>query len=181
MRVPGLIELDGKFFAVGHLTEIGQVRAHNGYAVGASQVGNTAASGRRRIRHDGDGRTLEQTRQLILIHVAGELDRGIPTVLFLQRVYVASRLRMVSPGDDQLGVGHGILHKLECFNHQFQSLVSSPLAERQDTVLGIATAGKIRIFGTAREHSMGAHMHIIATILLMQDFPISGHENRNRI
>jgi hypothetical protein len=46
LRAAGFIKLNGQVFAVGHLAEIRQVRAHDRNPVGACQVGHSAASGR---------------------------------------------------------------------------------------------------------------------------------------
>lgn len=46
------IELYGEFLGLRHLPEIGQIRAHNRYAIGARQVSNAATPRGRRIRHD---------------------------------------------------------------------------------------------------------------------------------
>lgn len=48
-------------------------------------------------------------------------------------------------------------------------------------MLGIAAAGKIRVFRHAREHAMGANMNVVVTIFLGEDFSISRHEHRDGI
>ena len=62
LRISRLVELDGEFFAIRHLTEISQVRAHNGHAIGAGQMGHTTATRGGRVGHHGYRRPLEQVR-----------------------------------------------------------------------------------------------------------------------
>lgn len=56
---PGPIELNRQFLYVGHLAEVGKIRADDGYAVSAGQMRDAAATGGRRIRHHGDRGTLK--------------------------------------------------------------------------------------------------------------------------
>jgi hypothetical protein len=57
----GFVKLNCHPLAIGHLTKILKIRAHDRNSVGAGQVCDPAAPAGRRVRHDGDGRALEQT------------------------------------------------------------------------------------------------------------------------
>jgi hypothetical protein len=117
LRAARLIELDRELFAIGHLAKICQVRTHDRYPISARQMGYSAATCRRRVRHYSNRRTLEKIRELILLNVAGELDRRIAYVLFLQRLHVSRSLRMIASTDHQLGVGKRGLDNLERLDH----------------------------------------------------------------
>ena len=104
-------------------------------------MGDPAAAGGGRVRHDGDGRVLEEVGQPILTDVAGKFDVRISLTLLFHRLYVARGLGMVPSSDYESGVRQGLRYMLECLNHQFQALVSSPFAEGEYAVLGIPPAG----------------------------------------
>gem|GEM_PF-1358865 len=88
---------------------------------------------------------------------------------------------MVSAANHQLGIGQRFRHILECFNHQLQPLISSPLAEGQNAMFRIAAAGKIRIFGFSGKNAVGSQMNIVAAILLVQYLAVSGHQHRDGV
>jgi hypothetical protein len=137
---------------------------------------NTAATGRRRVGHNRNRGTLEKIRQLILMHVTGELNCGIPRALFLDGFHIACGLRMVAAGDDQPGIGQGAGHYLECIHHEFEAFVGSPLAKCQDAVLRISAPGKIRVFGSSGQNSVGPDMNIVVSIFFVENPAIAGHE-----
>jgi len=58
--VAGLVKLDGHALAVRHLAKILKIGAHDRHSVSAGQVRDPAATRGRRVRHDGDGRALEE-------------------------------------------------------------------------------------------------------------------------
>jgi hypothetical protein len=59
MGIARRIELDCQFLTLSHLTEIRKVSTDDRHAKGARQMGYSAATGRRRIRHHGDAGFLE--------------------------------------------------------------------------------------------------------------------------
>ena len=61
---------------------------------------DSAATGGRRVGHDGDGRALEKIGQSIFVDVPGELDFRICRILFLHRLHVTRGMGMISSGDD---------------------------------------------------------------------------------
>jgi hypothetical protein len=48
-------------------------------------------------------------------------------------------------------------------------------------MLGIAATREIGILGTARQNAMGAHMHVVPAVLVVEQLAISRHEDRDRI
>ncbi|MHB8217946.1 MAG: hypothetical protein ACYDDS_17885 [Candidatus Sulfotelmatobacter sp.] len=88
---------------------------------------------------------------------------------------------MVSPADHQLGVRQSCIHYLERLDHQLKPFIRSPFSERQYAVLWIAATGEIRILRPARKNTMGPHMNVVVTILLVEYLPIPRHKHRNRI
>jgi len=87
---------------------------------------------------------------------------------------------MIAAGNDKLRAGHSLLQQFEGLDHQFEPLVSSPLAESEDA-MGIAAAGEIRKFGAVGEDAMRAKVHVVASVLVVENLAISGHEHGNGI
>jgi hypothetical protein len=88
---------------------------------------------------------------------------------------------MITSANNQFGIGQACVHQLERLNHEFEPFVGSPLAEREDAVLRIASPGKIRIFRPSRQNAVRSNVNIVATILLVQNPAIPWHQNGNRI
>ncbi len=179
--IAGLVKLNRHPFAVGHLAKILEIGAHDGNAVSASQVRNSAATGRRRVGHHGNRRALKKIRQSILMNIAGEFNSRISRILFLHRLHVTGSLRMVSSADHQPGIGQSLRDITKGFDHQLQALVRSPLPEGQDAVLQIAAPAQIWILRFSRKNAMRAQVNIVATIFFVKDLAISRHEHRNGI
>jgi hypothetical protein len=102
-------------------------------------------------------------------------------VLLFQRRHIARSLRVIPTGDDQLCVGQSSGHNLERFYHEFKPFVGPPLTERQNPILRIATPRKVRIFGSARQNTMGSDVNIVMPIFFVKNLPIPGHEYRDRV
>ncbi len=181
LGVAGFVKLNRHPFAVGHLAKILKIGTHDGNAVSASQVRNSAATGRRRVGHHSNRRTLKEIGQSILMNIAGEFNSRISRILFLHRLDVAGSLRMVSSANHQPGIGQNLRNTAKGFDHQFQPLVCSPLPEGQNAVLRIAAPGKIRILRFSGKNAMGAQVNIVATIFFVKYLAISRHEHRNGI
>jgi hypothetical protein len=111
------------------------------------------------------------------MHVARKLDLWIPRTLFPHRFHIARSLRMIATGNYQLRIRQGFYNDVECLDHEFEPLVSSPFSESQDAMLGIAAPGKIRILRSARQHAMGSHVNILAAVFFVKDFAIARHQN----
>ena len=132
------IEFDRQFLTLGHLAEIGQVGADDGHAIGASQMRDTAAAGRRRIGHDRHARTLKQGWKVVLGDVTAKFDAGIPQAFPSDRFGIPMSLGMIAPSDYELGFRHPGSEQIESFDHQLESLVRSPFSKCQNAVFGIA-------------------------------------------
>ena len=102
-------------------------------------------------------------------------------MLFPHGFHIARRLRVVSAGDDQFGVGQDVGHSLECVDHQFETLVRSPLAKCQNAMLWIAAPGEIRVFRSTGQNTVRPNVNIFATIFFGQNSAIARHEHRHRI
>jgi hypothetical protein len=171
-----LVKVDGDIFSDCHLAKIGQIGTDNGHSVGARQMRHAAATGGRGVRHDGYGGSLEKIGQAIFIEVAGKFDSGIGRPLFLYRLDIAGGLGMVSSRDDEPGLRESLGENVESLNHEFEALVGSPFTEGKDAMCGIAAAGEIGIFGTRGEDTVGAKVHVVASIFFVKDLAVSGHE-----
>jgi hypothetical protein len=152
--IPRLVKAYRQLFALCHLSEIGQVRAHDGHPVSAGQMRDSAAARRRGIRHHGHGRTLKKMGQIVLLNVAREFNFRIPFPLFFERFDITACLRMIASRDDQPGVGHLRGDEVEGVDHQFQPFVSAPLPEGEDAVFGIATAREVRRLRPSRQNAV---------------------------
>jgi hypothetical protein len=181
LRVSRRIEFDGQLLALRHLPEVGQVSADDRYAIGTGQVSNAAASRGRRVWHDRDGGTLKQVRQCIFGDIAPELDARVLGAQLPDQVGVARCLWMVSPGNHQLCVWQLLSDEVKSLYHQLETFVGSPLAERQNSVLGISAPGEVREFRPARKNAMRTKVHVIAPVLVVEDLAIAGHQHRHRV
>jgi hypothetical protein len=104
--IPRLVKAYRQLFALCHLSEICQVRAHDGHTVSAGQMCDSTAARRRGIRHHGHRRILKKIGQIVLMNVAREFNFPIPFPLFFERFDITARVRMISSGDDQLCAGN---------------------------------------------------------------------------
>jgi hypothetical protein len=88
---------------------------------------------------------------------------------------------MVHAADQQFNIRQPFGSKAECLDHRLQPLVGTPLAECKNAMRGIAAFLKRRIFRTSGENAVLAHVYHAAPIFLVQNFPIRGEQNGNRI
>ncbi len=72
------------------------------------------------------------------MNVSREFNPRIPFPLFFQRFNITMGMRMIASGDDQFRIGHLPGDKVEGVDHQFQSFVSPPLAEGENSMFGIS-------------------------------------------
>ena len=115
------------------------------------------------------------------MNVAREFNSRIRRPLFLQRLNIAARIWMISSRDDEFRIRHFTNDRIEGFDHQFQALIRTPLAERENSVFRISTPREVRRLRTARQNAMRPYMHVIAAILFRQYLAIPRHQHRNRI
>jgi hypothetical protein len=181
LSLAGWIKLNRQLLTGRHLPKVCDVRANDRNPVRTSQVRYSTATGGRGVGHHSDAGTLEQLRQTSLGNIPEEFDPWIASMQTLHRVGVAASLGMIAACDDQLRLWLPLGQQMKGFDHQFQSLVRSPLAEGKNTMLGITATRKVGEFRTPREDAVGPQMHIVAPVLIVQNFPVSGHENRDGI
>jgi hypothetical protein len=174
-RAAGFVEFHRELFPLAHLAKVGKVGAYDRHAVGAGQVSDTAATGRRGIRHYRDRGPLKKTRKLVFMNVPGEFNRRILCVLLLHRFHISRRLWMVAAGDDQLGARQSVRNKLERFEQQFKPLVCSPLAESQNAMLWISAPRKIWVFGFPRENAVRTQVNIVAPVFFVKNLAVARH------
>jgi hypothetical protein len=115
------------------------------------------------------------------MYISGELNRGIPCAILLHRFHIPRSLRMISAGDDQLGIRKGLSHNFERIEQELESLVGSPFAESQNPMLRISPPGKIRVLGFPRQNTVRSQMNIVTAIFFIKDLAIPRHENGNGI
>ena len=116
---------------------------------------------------------------MIFVYIAGEFDRGVIGIIFLQRFDISSGLRMVSTTDHQFRLRQSLMHDLECFDHQFEPLIGSPFSECQNAVIRIAAAVEIGILRPAGQDAVGAKVYVVAAIFIVQNLTVAGHQDRN--
>jgi len=110
------------------------------------------------------------------VDVASELDSRISGALFPHRFNVARGLGMIAAGNHEPGVWKSSRKGIKGLDHELQPLVRSPLAKGKDPVR-VAPPGEIRIFGAAGQNTVRSHVHVVATIFLVQYSPVSRHQN----
>lgn len=140
---------------------------------------NAAATGRRRVRHDRDGRALKQLRQIVFGYVSEKLDAFVSGTLGFHRLDVALCLRMVATRNHKPRFRHLLGQQIEGLDHQFQALVCAPLSERENAVKGIAAAREIGEFRPSGQDAMRTEMNIVAPVLVIQDLAIARHQHRD--
>jgi hypothetical protein len=106
---------------------------------------------------------------------------GITSVLGSYGFDVSAGLRVIAASDNQLGIRNSLYNLPKRLDHQFQALVSSPFPEGENAMHRIATLRKIRIYRAVREDAMSSHMHVISTVLFIENFPVARHQHGNRV
>jgi hypothetical protein len=88
---------------------------------------------------------------------------------------------MISSGDHQLGLRQAARNLVERLNHEFQTLVGSPLSEGQDPMDRVSASRKIGELRPARKNPVGSQVNIIAAVLVVQDLAIARHQDGHGI
>ena len=81
---------------------------------------------------------------------------------------------MIGTRDHQLRIGETLRDLRKGLNENFRTLVSPPLAERENAMLGIAAPADVGKLRSSREDAMFPQMHIFAAILLEQHLAVGG-------
>jgi hypothetical protein len=140
---------------------------------------DAAASRGRRVRHDCDRGALKKSGQLIFRNIAAKFYASVSGTLSPNGLRVTRGLRMVASGNHELGFGPLCRDQMEGINHEFEPLVGSPFAERQNAMDWSTTPREVREFGPTRQDAVRTQMHIIPSILVIQDLAIAGHQHRD--
>lgn len=88
---------------------------------------------------------------------------------------------MVSAGNDESRIGQPRRDQIKCFDHEFETFVSSPFTKRQDAMDRRSPPREVGKLRAPRENTMGAQMNVVSPILIVQDLSIAGHQHRYRI
>lgn len=91
------------------------------------------------------------------------------------------RLGMVTPADHQPCSRQLRGDDIKRLNHQFEAFVRSPFAEGQNAMSWIPTARQVGKFRTARKNAVRTQVNVVSPVLVVEDFAIAGHENRDRV
>lgn len=76
---------------------------------------------------------------------------------------------------------HLLSQQIERLNHQLEAFIRAPFAERENAMNRIAASRKIREFRSSGQNAVRPQVHVVAPILVIQDFSIARHQHRNRI
>jgi len=88
---------------------------------------------------------------------------------------------MISSGNHELRLRQASRNLVERLNHEFQTLVGSPLSESQDPMDRVSASCKIGEFGPARQNPVRSQVNIIAAVLVVQNLAIARHQDGHRI
>jgi hypothetical protein len=124
---------------------------------------------------------VEQIANRLFWHIAGEFNLRVVAVALGDRFYVTRRVGMISTCYYQTYTGHFCRNRPKCFDHRFQSLVSSPLAKGKDPLSRLFTPRKVGILRTTGEDSMRTKMHMRGAIFFPQNSAILRQQNGNRV
>lgn len=142
---------------------------------------NTAASGGRRIGHDGHGGTLEQIWQRVFGNITSEFNSSVANAPLFYGLRVTRSLGMVSSCDYKLRLGDPRSDEIEGLDHQFEAFISAPLSKRENTLDGNSAPREVGEFRPAGKNPMRAQMDVVSSVLIVQDLAISRHEHRDGI
>jgi len=86
---------------------------------------------------------------------------------------------MITTCDYESSLGHLGCKEVERLDHEFEALVSSPLAKGQDAMRRRAPTREVRKLWPPGQQSVSSQVDIVATIFVVQNFAISGHQHRD--
>jgi hypothetical protein len=90
---------------------------------------------------------------------------------------VTRSLRMVSSSDHKLRLGDPRGDEIEGLDHQFEAFIGAPLSERQNTLDGAAAPREVGELRPAGKNPMRAQVDVVSSVLVVQNFAISRHED----
>src|SRR5580765_4691610 len=118
----------------------------------------------------------------MLLHVSLELDFWMAAISCNKLLNVTRGIAIVCACNHQSCSGKCGGHMLfKSFNEHLTALISPPFSERQNAMLRIASAGKVRVLRPRRKNSMCAIVNVFATIFFRQGAPVGGQEHGNGV
>src|SRR5258708_4533689 len=88
---------------------------------------------------------------------------------------------MIRSRNDEPSIWHATYNIGEGIHQGFQPLVGSPMADRQNAVVWVASQREIRWTGTRGERAMGPEQDVLSGIFRHQSAPVRGEQNRDRV
>lgn len=82
---------------------------------------------------------------------------------------------MISTGNQEGGFRHFFREALEGVDHELEALIGPPFSKCENS--RSAAHRKIRKFRAPGENSVRAQMDVVATIFIVQNLAISGHQD----
>jgi hypothetical protein len=123
---------------------------------------------------------LEQVFEILFQNISLEFNLGIAGAPLLHRVGIAGGVGMISSRDNKSCFRYFGGKQLKRLNHQFKPFVGAPLAESENS-RRISAHREIRKFWSPGQNAVGPQMHVIAPVLVIQNLPISRHQDGDRI
>jgi hypothetical protein len=88
---------------------------------------------------------------------------------------------MVSSSNYEPRLGDSRGDEVESFDHQLEAFIGAPLSERQNTLDGRSASREVGELGPAGKNPMRAQVNVVSSVLIVEDFAVSGHEHRDGI
>src|SRR5882757_3347696 len=129
-------------------------------------------------KHDHAG-SAKQIRDVSFRNVTAEFDTGIRSVTVTNRLPVSRSGVVIGAGDDEAGVGPTCENRWKCLHQCFQPLISAPVADGQNTLVGIVALREIRWAWTHGKCAMSSQQDIFRGVFFAQDAPVTREQYRN--
>jgi len=175
------VKFNCESFLFCQLTEVANVRCDDRNTVLARQVGYSAGSCRRGVRHHGYAGAAEEIANRRFWDIAGKVNLRVMAVTFGDRFYVARRIGMISTCHHQAYLRHFQGNRPKSLNHWLEPLVGPPLTKGKHALSRWVTSRKVGVFRTTGKDSVGAKVHMLGAIFFTQNSAVRRQQNRNRI
>lgn len=94
------------------------------------------------------------------------------------RFGVTRCLRMISTGNHKPCLRDSLSETIESVDHELKTLVGSPFSECKNSMYRSAAHREVGKFRTPGKNSVRAQMDVIASVFVVQNLAISGHQDR---
>src|SRR5579862_4884467 len=168
-------------FLLGEFHELFDPRSQDGKSVLASEMRDSARSGRGGVGQDREARCAKKIGQSFFRDIAHESNARIFFHAIGNALHVPSRLGVITSGNHQFGHGKFARNSQECVYQGFEPLVGAPLSKRQHTMDWIPAMVEVRGFGATGEDSMMANAYRAASVFFAQRLVVSGQQYGYRI